>query len=61
VTSVPLELAFYAFAGGAILYVIGEVWNGMRRYGHRELGLLMVSAGFLVAVLTDLIVTYGGG
>jgi ZIP family zinc transporter len=60
VTSDPLELAFYAVAGGAILYVIGEVWNGMRRYGHRELGLLMVSAGFLVGVITDLIVTYGG-
>ena len=61
VTSQPLELAFYAAAGGAILYVIGEVWNGMRRYGHRELGLLMVSAGFLIGVITDLIVTYGGG
>jgi zinc transporter, ZIP family len=61
VTSHPLELAFYAAAGGAILYVIGEVWNGMRRYGHRELGLLMLSAGFLVGVLTDLVVTYGGG
>jgi zinc transporter, ZIP family len=60
VTSEPLELAFYAVAGGAILYVIGEVWNGMRRYGYRELGLLMVTAGFLVGVLTDLIVTYGG-
>jgi zinc transporter, ZIP family len=61
VTSSPLELAFYACAGGAILYVIGEIWNGMRRYGYRELGLLMVSAGFLVGVLTDLIVSYGGG
>jgi len=61
VTSHPLELAFYAAAGGAMLYVIGEVWNGMRRYGYRELGLLMLSAGFLVGVLTDLIVTYGGG
>jgi ZIP family zinc transporter len=61
VTSDPLELAFYAAAGGAILYVIGEVWNGMRRYGFRELGLLMVTAGFLVGVITDLIVTYGGG
>jgi ZIP family zinc transporter len=60
VTSHPLELAFYAVAGGAILYVIGEVWTGVRRYGYRELGLLMVSAGFLVGVLTDLLVTYGG-
>jgi zinc transporter, ZIP family len=61
VTSHPLELVFYAAAGGAILYVIGEVWNGMRRYGHRELGLLMVTAGFLVGVITDLVVAYGGG
>jgi ZIP family zinc transporter len=60
VTSDGLELAFYALAGGAILYVIGEIWNGMRRYGHRELGLLMVSAGFIVGVLTDLVVSYGG-
>jgi ZIP family zinc transporter len=61
VTSHPLELAFYAAAGGAILYVIGEVWTAMRRYGHRELGLLMVTAGFLIGVITDLIVSYGGG
>jgi zinc transporter, ZIP family len=60
VTSHPLELAFYAVAGGAILYVIGEVWNGMRRLGYRELGLLMVTAGFVVGVVTDLIVAYGG-
>jgi ZIP family zinc transporter len=61
VTSNPLELTFYALAGGAILYVIGEVWNAMRRLGHRELGLLMLTAGFMVGVITDLIVTYGGG
>jgi zinc transporter, ZIP family len=61
VTSHPLELVFYALAGGAILYVIGEVWNGMRRHGHRELGLLMLSAGFMVGVITDLIVKAGGG
>jgi ZIP family zinc transporter len=61
VTSRALELVFYATAGGAILYVIGEVWNAMRRHGHRELGLLMLSAGFIVGVVTDLIITYGGG
>jgi ZIP family zinc transporter len=60
ITSQPLELASYALAGGAILYVIGEVWNAMRRHGHRELGLLMLSAGFLAGVITDLIITYGG-
>jgi ZIP family zinc transporter len=56
VTSEPLELAFYALAGGAVLYVIGEVWNAMRRYGHRELGLTLLTAGFVVGVATDLIV-----
>ena len=61
VTSEPLELAFYAVSGGAILYVIGEVWNGMRRYGHRELGLWLLSVGFFVGVVTDLVVAYGGG
>jgi ZIP family zinc transporter len=61
VSSEPLELVFYAVAGGAILYVIGEVWNGMRRYGHRELGLWLLSAGFFVGVITDLVVAYGGG
>ena len=61
VTSQPLELAFYALAGGAILYVIGEVWQGMRRYGHRELGLYMLACGFVVGVVTDLVVAYGGG
>ena len=59
--SQPLELAFYAIAGGAILYVIGEVWTAMRRFGHRELGLWLVSAGFMAGVITDLIVVYGGG
>jgi ZIP family zinc transporter len=60
VHSDPLELCFYALAGGAILYVIGEIWTGMRRYGYRTLGLYLVAAGFLLGVLTDLVVTYGG-
>ncbi len=61
VASEPLELSFYGLAGGAILYVIGEVWNAMRRYGHRELGLWFLSAGFMAGVATDLVVVYGGG
>ena len=61
VTSAPLELTFYGVAGGAILYVIGEIWHGMRRYGHRELGLVLVSVGFMAGVITDLVVVYGGG
>jgi zinc transporter, ZIP family len=61
VNSEPLELLFYALAGGAVLYVIGEIWTGMRRYGHRTLGLYLIAAGFVTGVGTDLIVSYGGG
>jgi ZIP family zinc transporter len=61
VTSEPLELAFYGLAAGAILYVIGEVWSGMRRFGHHQLGLWLLAAGFFVGIATDLIVVYGGG
>ncbi|HWY17794.1 MAG TPA: ZIP family metal transporter [Solirubrobacteraceae bacterium] len=61
VDSEALELLFYALAGGAILYVIGEIWMGMRRYGHHTLGLYLIAAGFLVGVATDLVVAYGGG
>ncbi len=61
VHSNPLELCFYALAGGAIIYVVGEIWNGVRRYGYRTLGLYLLAAGFLVGVATDLIVSYAGG
>ena len=61
VTSDALELLFFALAGGAILYVIGEIWNGVRRYGHLELGLYLLGIGFLLGVATDLVVAYGGG
>ena len=61
VTSDALELLFFALAGGAILYVIGEVWAGVRRQGHAELGLYLLGVGFLLGVATDLVVAYGGG
>ncbi len=60
VDSSSLQLAFYGLAGGAILYVVGEIWTGVRRLGHRELGLYMLAFGFLLGVATDLVVSYGG-
>jgi hypothetical protein len=44
VTSDALELLFFALAGGVILYVIGEIWAGVRRQGHAELGLYLLGA-----------------
>jgi ZIP family zinc transporter len=61
VTSDALELVFFALAGGAILYVIGEIWNAVRRHGHTELGLYLLGVGFLLGIATDLVVAYGGG
>jgi ZIP family zinc transporter len=61
VDSEPLELLFYGLAGGAILYAIGEVWGGVRRLGHREFGLWMLAAGFMLGVTTDMVVALGGG
>jgi ZIP family zinc transporter len=60
VSSRPLELLFYALAAGALAYVIGEIWGGMRRFGYRQAALIALSVGFLIGVLTDLVVTYGG-
>ncbi len=60
VTSESLELAFYALAGGALLYVVGEIWNGVRKLGHRELAMYMLFAGLTAGFLTDLIVVAGG-
>jgi len=61
VHSAALQLCFYAVAGGAVIYVIGEIWHGVRRFGRRELGLYALAVGFLVGVATDLVVAYGGG
>ena len=60
VTSDALALCFFALAGGAILFVIGEIWAGSRRQGHSELGLYMLGVGFLLGIATDLVVAYGG-
>ena len=60
VTSDGLELAFYALAGGALLYVIGEIWSGVRRMGHRTFGMYMMFAGLAAGFLTDLILVAGG-
>src|SRR5581483_11193912 len=53
-------LATAGLTGGALLYVIGEIWNGVRRLGHRQLGMYMLFVGLFAGFVTDLIVSYGG-
>jgi ZIP family zinc transporter len=60
VDSDTLSLLFYSLSAGAILYVIGEIWNAMRRLGHRELGLVMIAAGVFLGAATEMIIAYGG-
>jgi ZIP family zinc transporter len=60
VDSDTLSLLFYSLSAGAILYVIGEIWNAMRRLGHRELGLVMIAAGVFLGAATEMVIAYGG-
>ena len=40
--------------------MIGEIWSGVRRLGHRELGMYMLFAGLAAGFATDLILVAGG-
>jgi ZIP family zinc transporter len=61
VTSPALEIAFYTLAAGAILYVVGQLWNSANRRLGARLVLLGLSVGYLIGLASDLIITYGGG
>jgi ZIP family zinc transporter len=60
VTSPALEIAFYTLAAGAILYVVGQLWNSANRRLGARLVLLGLSVGYLIGLASDLIITYGG-
>jgi ZIP family zinc transporter len=61
VSSQPLELAFFALAAGAILFVVGELWNAAARRASRNLVLTGIVTGFLLGIGTDLILNLAGG
>src|SRR3954452_8476220 len=61
VSSEPLQLAFFALAGGAILFVVGELWNAAAKRASRNLVLLGIVVGFLLGIGTDLILDIAGG
>jgi ZIP family zinc transporter len=61
VTSPVLEIAFYTLAAGAILYVVGQLWNSANRRLGARLVLFGLAVGYLIGLASDLVITYGGG
>jgi ZIP family zinc transporter len=61
VTSPALEISFYTLAAGAILYVVGQLWNSANRRLGARLVLLGLTLGYLIGLASDLVITYGGG
>jgi zinc transporter, ZIP family len=61
VSSEPLQLAFFALAAGAILFVVGELWNAAAKRASRNLVLTGIVVGFLLGIGTDLILDFAGG
>jgi len=61
VTSEALELAFFALAAGAILYVVGQIWGPAQRRFSSQFVLTGLVAGFALGLLTDLVIAAGGG
>jgi zinc transporter, ZIP family len=59
VTSELLSVAFLSLAGGAILYVVGEILNAGRRLSW-EVTLWGVFGGFMLAMATELVLVAAG-
>jgi ZIP family zinc transporter len=59
--SPTLSVLFLAVAIGALVFVIGELWSVLRRTGLTALATATMSAGFLIALATELYLDIGGG
>ena len=60
-TSEPLAVLFNALAGGALVFVIGELFAAGRKLSAPAWNGWGVTAGFFVALLTDFAVVAAGG
>ncbi len=58
--SPALSILFLALAAGAILYVIGELYNAARHRGIKRIAMSGLLIGFLLAYGTDLILKIAG-
>ena len=60
-TSEALSVAFLALAAGSILYVVIELANVNRRFGHKVLVTWMLLAGLCLGFATDFVLGAVGG
>jgi ZIP family zinc transporter len=60
-SSPTLSVFFLATAIGALVFVIGELWSVLKKTGVTISATSMVTAGFAVAFVTELIVSLNGG
>jgi zinc transporter ZupT len=60
-TSPVLTVFFLAIAVGALIFVIGELWSILKRTGLTIPATSMVTLGFAIAYVTELIVDLNGG
>jgi len=56
-----LSVLFLATAVGALVFVIGELWAMLRRTGLTALVTATMTAGFLLAFATELLIDVNGG
>jgi len=59
-TSEAVSVAFFAIAAGSILYVVQELFNVNRKYGHTVLVMWLVLAGIMLGFATDFVVSASG-
>ncbi|MDQ2857490.1 MAG: multicopper oxidase domain-containing protein [Candidatus Eremiobacteraeota bacterium] len=56
-----LSVFFLSTAIGALVFVIGELWSVLKKTGVTILATSMVTAGFAVAFITEIVVDLSGG
>ena len=56
-----LSVFFLSTAIGALVFVIGELWSVLKKTGVTVLATSMVTAGFAVAFITEIVVDLSGG
>jgi ZIP family zinc transporter len=59
-SSEAVTVLFFAIAAGSILYVVQELFNVNRKYGHTVLVTWLVLAGIMLGFATDFVVTAAG-